>query len=300
VDMATYGFHAFPQRLLAFGLWLLRNGNRESTVQRKLKYLKGLSGNVYDMAAQVLAKNWSDKSKACALTVLEQYAKFQGLPFQKPRFKAYDNKELYVPTPSMVRQLIYRIRSLQLRAAVLIAVETGASTSEVWRLTWRDVNLQDKTITITGVKGHRTRQYQISNELAALLMQLPKKGERVFSFKKARYFNDFLWKYKHILARETGNTDFLKVHFHTFRHFAISWHYFKTKDIVETQRFARHCNIQNTLRYVHIVKAWVKENEYDVVYAESKEELTKYLSEGYELVAKTEWGYCLRKPKTFS
>jgi hypothetical protein len=47
------------------------------------------------MASQVLAKSWSDKSKACALTVLEQYAKFQGLPFQKPSFKAYDNKELY-------------------------------------------------------------------------------------------------------------------------------------------------------------------------------------------------------------
>jgi hypothetical protein len=51
---------------------------------------------------------------------------------------------------------------------------------------------------------------------------------------------------------------------------------------------------------VHIVKAWVKENEYNVVYAEGKEELTKYLSEGYELVAKTEWGYCLRKPKTLA
>ena len=84
------------------------------------------------------------------------------------------------------------------------------------------------------------------------------------------------------------------------RHFAISWKYFKTKDIVETQGFARHCNIQNTLKYVHIVKSWIRENQYDVVYAESKKELTKYLSIGYELVAKTDWGYCLRKPKTIA
>jgi integrase len=112
--------------------------------------------------------------------------------------------------------------------------------------------------------------------------------------------NDALWRYRQILARETGNSDFLKIHFHTFRHYAISWHYFKTKDIVETQRFARHCNIQNTLRYVHIVKSWIKENEYDVVYASDKAELTKYLTEGYELVTKTEWGYCLKKPKTIT
>jgi hypothetical protein len=70
--------------------------------------------------------------------------------------------------------------------------------------------------------------------------------------------------------------------------------------VVDTQRFARHCRIENTLRYVHIVKQWISENEYDVVYAEAKEELTKYLSEGYELVTKTEWGYCLRRPETLN
>jgi hypothetical protein len=53
-----------------------------------------------------------------------------------------------------------------------------------------------------------------------------------------------------------------------------------------------------TLRYVHIVKAWIKEDQYDVVYTDDKVELSKYLSEGYELVTRTEWGYCLRKPKS--
>ncbi|MGB9856401.1 MAG: hypothetical protein ACPLKS_07700, partial [Caldisericum exile] len=76
-----------------------------------------------------------------------------------------------------------------------------------------------------------------------------------------------------------------------------SWYYFKTKDIVDTQRFARHCDIRNTMKYIHIIKSWIKENEYNVVYAENKEELTKYLSEGYEFVVETEFGYCLRKPK---
>ena len=284
-------------KLVEFGLWLLRKGNRESTVQRKLKYLKKLNYPIENMFSQVLAKNWSEKSKECALETIRQYAEFLGLKVQKPKFRAYNNTELYVPTPSMVKQLIYRIRNLQFRACVLIAVETGASASEVWCLTWKDVNLQNRTITITGVKGHRTMQYPISEELRTLLMKIPKKAERIFKFKNVKYFNNALWRYRQILAEETGNSDFLKIHFHTFRHFAISWKYFKTKDIVETQRFARHCNIQNTLRYVHIVKSWVRENEFDVVYAVEKEELAKYLSDGYEFVAKTEWGYCLRKPK---
>ena len=297
----TGGATIEPTTLFNFALWLMRKkGNRESTIERKLRFLKQLNGSPEEMIIQVLNSNWTSESKRVALDVVCQYAEFLGIPIEKPRFRVYHNRELYVPSPEMVRQLIYRIRNVKLRAAVLIAVETGATLSEVWRLTWKDVNFQSKTITITGVKGHRTWKYPISNELATLLMQIPKNGERIFNLKKPRYINDSLRKYKIRLAKETGNQDFLKIHFHTLRHFAISWKYFKTKDIVETQRFARHCNIQNTLKYVHIVKSWIKENQYDVVYAESKEDLTKYLSIGYELVAKTEWGYCLRKPKTIA
>ena len=67
---------------------------------------------------------------------------------------------------------------------------------------------------------------------------------------------------------------------------------------MDIQRFERHCNINNTLKYVHIVKSWIKANEYDVVYVEDKTELAKYLSDGYSLVTKTDWGYCPPKPKT--
>ena len=296
----TYSEPTVPKLPLDLAMWLIKKGNRESTVKRKLRYLKQLKGSPEEMVSQVLAKNWVDKSKKNALDVVCQYAEFLGMLIKKPEFRAYDNRELFVPNPEMVKQFVYRLRSIKLRAIVLTAIETGASAGEIWRLAWKDVNFQNKTLTIRGVKGHRTFTYPISDELTTLLLQLPKTEDRIFNYKDADNINDFIEDYRKRLAKETGNPDFLKIHFHTFRHYAISWHYFKTKDIVETQRFARHCNIQNTLRYVHIVKSWIKENEYDVVYAEDKAELTKYLTEGYELVTKTEWGYCLKKPKTIT
>ena len=206
---------------------------------------------------------------------------------------------MYVPTPDMVKQFLYRVHSVKVRARIKIAIETGASAGEVWRLNWRDFNAQNKTLTVVGNKGHRTMAYNMSDELMALLMHIPRTTERIFAeVKNPDRPNDVVNDYKKRLAKETSNQDFLKIHFHTFRHFAISWHYFKTKDIVETQRFARDCNIANTLKYVHIVKSWIKSNEYDVVYSEDKAELTKYLSEGHTLVTKTDWGYCLTRPKT--
>jgi len=249
------------------------------------------------MVTQVLNKSWVDKSKAMALETVKQYSEFLGSPIEKPTFRVYDSQEMYVPYPSMMRQLVYRVRSVPLRSAIVLATETGATSGEVLGLTWKDVNIPLKTVVIRGIKGHRTTQYTVSDELTTLLLQIERRNDKVFPQKTTDGLNDSLKDYTERLARETGNTDFNKIHFHTLRHYAISWKYFKTKDIVETQRFARHCNIQNTLKYVHIIKAWIKDNEYNVVYAESKDELTKYLSEGYKLETKTEWGYCLTKPK---
>ena len=250
------------------------------------------------MYQKVLKSNWCDKSKDLALETVYQYSEFLGKPVEKPEFKVYKNQESFVPSPEMVRRLVNRIRSLEVKAQVLIAIECGASASEVHNLSWKDVNLQEGKITVKGVKGHQTLAYPISQELTHILSLLPKKSGKIWRVKDPVNLGRNIRQYRRILFQETGNPDYLKLTFHSLRHFAISWFYFKTKDVVATQRFARHCNIQNTLKYVHIVKDWVKENEFVVVYAQGKEELTKYLSEGFELVAQTEWGYCLRKPKT--
>jgi integrase len=133
---------------------------------------------------------------------------------------------------------------------ILLSVETGCSSGEAWNLEWKDINFSIKTVTITGNKGHRTKTYSLSDELFGLLIQLPKEEKRIFcNINKPTGINDSIVDYRQRLANETGNQDFLKIHFHTFRHYAISWRYFKTKDIVDTQRFARHCDIKNTLRY---------------------------------------------------
>jgi hypothetical protein len=80
-----------------------------------------LKGSVEEMVGQVLQKSWVDESKAMALVTLKQYAEFQGLLIPAVHFKVYDNAEMHIPTPEMVKRFIYRIRELELRATVMIA-----------------------------------------------------------------------------------------------------------------------------------------------------------------------------------
>jgi len=141
-----------PLELINFGLWPRKKGNRDSTIERKLRFLKSLNCSVEDMNSNVLQSAWCDKSKAMALLTIQQYAEFKGSPIPKVNFRVYDNREMYVPNPTMIRQLVYRIRSIPLRSASLLSVETGASAGEVLGLTWKNVNLASKTVVIRGVK----------------------------------------------------------------------------------------------------------------------------------------------------
>jgi len=290
---------------LEFGFWLLRNKKiKETTIERKLKAIKTLAKNNIDLndpcEITTFLNTTELKAKGIIRDSAQDYLRFKGLNVVLPKYKKEFGTEMYVPNPSMVRQFLYRIRNVELRTKVLMAVETGASAKEICGLTWENVNLVNRTITIIGVKGHKSKPYEISEELLTLLMQIPRSETKVFKTHRERHLNDNIIDYRKRLAKETGNTDFLKIHFHTFRHYAISWKYFKCKDLVETQRFARHCNVNNTTKYIHIVKSWVKENEFETVYAETKEDLTKYLSEGYTFITKTEWGYALTKPKSLT
>jgi integrase len=171
--------------LVNFGLYLLKKGNRESSVERKLKFLKALKdcSSVEEMYQRILESNWCDKSKDLALETVYQFSEFLGKPVEKPVFRAYRNQEAYVPNPEMVRRLVDRIRSLEVKAQVLIAIECGASASEVHNITWKDINLQERKITIRGVKGHQTWCYPISQELTHVLSLLPKKSGRIWRVK---------------------------------------------------------------------------------------------------------------------
>jgi len=118
---------------------------------------------------------------------------------------------MYVPTPDMVKQFLYRVHSVKVRARIKIAIETGASAGEVWRLNWRDFNAQNKTLTVVGNKGHRTMAYNMSDELMALLMHIPRTTERIFAeVKNPDRPNDVVNDYKKRLAKETSNQDFLR------------------------------------------------------------------------------------------
>jgi hypothetical protein len=64
------------------------------------------------MVTQILSRSYVDKSKKNVFDMVYQYAEFLGVEIKKTRFRIYDNKEMYVPNPEMVKQFLYRVHSL--------------------------------------------------------------------------------------------------------------------------------------------------------------------------------------------
>jgi integrase len=152
---------------LNFGLWLkFTKDNRDSTIERKFRFFAKLSGTPIEMTNQVLNSLWCDKSKSNCLDAITQYAEFKKMPYNRPNFRVYDNDEMFVPNPDMVKRFVYRIRSIPNKAMILLSVETGCSSGEAWSLEWKAINFSTKSVTITGNKEHRTKTYSLSDELS--------------------------------------------------------------------------------------------------------------------------------------
>lgn len=119
-----------------------------------MRFFAKLSGTPSEMTNQVLNSSWCDKSKSnCLDDAITQYAEFKQIPYNRPNFRAYDNEEMFVPNPDMVKRFVYRIRSIPVKAMILLSVETGCSSGEAWNLEWKDINFSTKTVTMTGNKA---------------------------------------------------------------------------------------------------------------------------------------------------
>jgi len=124
---------------------------------------------------------------------------------------------------------------------LLIALQTGARATEILRLKTSDIDHENKTVLIKGIKGSNDREIPLYPYVFNELVKLESKDDLVFpiSYNRLRQ----IWQH----YRPTHKK------FHSLRHtFAIRL-YKKTKDIRLVQVALGHRNITNTMVYAEYV-----------------------------------------------
>ncbi len=277
--------YALRQLVFDHGLYLLKEGYRESTIERRLRLLKKLGGNSdlndpESVKVAITRMNWSEGTKEVACETYATYAKSHGVNFEKPRYHRIE-KLPFIPLEEEIDALISGTGA-QTSCVLQLLKETGARIGEIWRLKWIDVDTLHGIVTISPEKGSNPRQFKITPRLCAMLNMSPRKDARIFGWKKLKQSGRNYSRQRRRIAQKLGNPRLDQITFHTFRHWKATTEYHRTHDILYVMRLLGHKSIRNTLRYTQLID-W-KSEEFTCKAAQSLDECSKLIESGFEYV----------------
>jgi len=229
-------------KIVEFLWWMKKQGYKQSTIVSRgsrLRRLVKLGADLLnpESVKEVIATqdNWRESRKESMVYTYDLWAKWLGIKWERPVYKA-PRRLPFIPLEREIDDLIAGCNK-HIATFLQIAKETGARAGEVFAIKWTEVDFETRTLRITAEKGSDPRIFKISTRLAAMLNQLPKESERIFSrYKNLQNLRRSFDRYRMRAARKLGNPRLLQVHFHTLRHWKGTMEYHKTKDILHVMQ----------------------------------------------------------------
>ncbi|OGP25761.1 MAG: hypothetical protein A2X99_05590 [Deltaproteobacteria bacterium GWB2_55_19] len=178
----------------------------------------------------------------------------------KGKIKLPDNKRLRFLTREQADALLAELntKSLDVRDMALVSLHTGCRASEVFSLTWADVDTDKGLLTLKDTKSGKNRA-AFMTEAVKEVFRSKERGapsELVFQTKSGE-------KIKQISLTFARAVDSLKLNegikdrrqrvvFHTLRHTYASWHVENGTDLYVVKELLGHSDISMTQRYSHL------------------------------------------------
>ncbi len=173
-----------------------------------------------------------------------------------------------------LKVLLNSIRDQYLKNIVLFGLYTGCRLNEIINVQWKDINLNEKVLTIRNKENFKTktgkiRHIPISENLYSLLFEMLNISDNnnviplfdpesyLFSKNKYKFKKDFISKKFKESLRAVNFPE--KFHFHCLRHTFITNLIKSGVNINYVKEIAGHSEIQTTMNYIHIVTEDLRE-----------------------------------------
>lgn len=137
-----------------------------------------------------------------------------------------------------------------IRPIVLTAINTGMRRGEIFNLKWRDLDLENRKLTVVNAKNNESRVIPINQTLHEEFKTLVKesKGEYVFSRRNAEPLKDIRTGFA-VALKKAKIKDF---RFHDLRHTFGSHLVMQGVNLRAVQQLMGHKDIKMTMRYSHL------------------------------------------------
>jgi len=176
-------------------------------------------------------------------------------PTRKVRIPKFDNKRVRFLNHNEAEQLLAELkrRSIQLYNMGLLALYTGLRASELFDLTWGDVNLENGLLTIRDSKNSKTRYAYLMEKTKAMLAGLQNnqaKSEFVFKDRKGHKIKEISKSFGEAVKAVKLNEGIVdrrqRICFHSLRHTFASWLVQNGTDLYTVKELLGHHTIQLT------------------------------------------------------
>ena len=144
-----------------------------------------------------------------------------------------------------------------IKPVVVTALNTGMRKAEILNLRWKEVDLENRKITVINAKNNESRVIPINQTLYKELSALSKKakGEYIFSSRDGRPYGSIKKAFTTALKRAKID----EFRFHDLRHTFGSHLVMQGVDLRTVQQVMGHKDIKMTMRYSHLSPEHVQE-----------------------------------------
>lgn len=257
-EMTTGEISESKSLLIQFIFELKKRGNKDVTIERRIRYLAELAKSGADLCdpenvRTILAeKNWVGQSKNNAADTYTLFLKMLGKSWEKPHFQEV-SKIPFVPTEEEIDALIAG-SGWKTSTFLQLMKETAMRPGEAISLTWDDIDFVSKTIRVTPKKGSDPRIFHVSDNLLKMLLNVQSRNRlneanRIFTT-QLRHMRRYYERVRKRQAFKLQNPRLLKVMLKTFRTWKATMLYHETKDPWYVMEFLGHKSLQHTRKYV--------------------------------------------------
>lgn len=165
---------------------------------------------------------------------------------RKPKTPKGRDRRLSRKEENKILNYCTKYRNQDLGCIIIIALETAMRQNEILTLTWNQVNLRSRIISLKNTKNGTDRDVPLTMKAVSLLKTMDSKNkERLFNYTNPGFKS--VWR-KMIL--DLGIKD---LHFHDLRHEAVSRLFEKgTLDMMEISSISGHKSLSMLKRYTHL------------------------------------------------
>jgi len=178
--LATGEISDTEKLLTEFIFYLRKRGNKDVTIERRIRYLEQLVKNGADLTdpenvMTILSEiSWVGKSKNNAADTYGLFLKMIGKSWEKPHYQEI-RKLPFLPTEEELDTLISG-SGWKTAAFLQLMKETAMRPGEAASLTWDNVDFVSNSVWVTPEKGSNPRVFPISDNLMKMLLNIKERN----------------------------------------------------------------------------------------------------------------------------